>query len=566
MLQYFFFFFSGQFVGGHLGRDKTLQKVADNYFWVGMKKDVSNFVKACDKCCRVNPVNIKTAPPLNPIPVPSKVWSLVGIDIVGPLTTTESGNKYIVALTDHFSKYSEAKAIPNKSAAEVAKFVLECICRYGPMDSLISDQGREFINEVIDYVTTALGIEHRISSPYHPQTNGQRERDNRTLKDMLVKTSNDKKDNWDEMLQSVLFAYKISIHASTKVSPFEVMFVRKPKLVRQDIPKSKSNATQASHEMLEQFDKSREYLNSKVTDNIVKAQCHQKKNYDKRYMGMNTHPKGTMVLIKNASKIRRFGCKLEPSWLGPYKVVEDCGKGRVRLENTSTGKKLSNVYHCTHLKLYTASVHSEQLPKLKTLKCVRRSVTSPPIIKEKLPAGETFSPISETNCRRMCSTLKINFKKKPGYKSEGPRNPSPIKLHRIKGDGNCLFRSLAYAVSGSEDSHMQVRDAVVQHMQEKGVGKLLTKYIGQNVKRYVNESRMESCGVWATDAEIMGAAHLLQVDIVVYSKTGEDKAGIQTFGWQRFPCSMRLCKVLASEQALYLNNLRNEHYDVVLEA
>lgn len=229
----------GDYVGGHLGRDKTLKKVSDNYFWKGMKKDVIDFVKKCDKCLRVNPANVKTAPPLNSIDVPSRVWSLVGIDIVGPMPTTAAGNKYIVAITDHFSKWSEAKAISNKTATEVAKFVLDCICRFGPMDSLISDQGREFVNEVVDYVTDALKIDHRISSPYHPQTNGQRERDNRTLKSMLSKLCNDKRDNWDELLPGVLFAYRISEHSSTKFSPFEVMLGRKVRLV-DAIPVSKN--------------------------------------------------------------------------------------------------------------------------------------------------------------------------------------------------------------------------------------------------------------------------------------------------------------------------------------
>ena len=87
--------------------------------------------------------------PLCSINVPAKVWSLVGIDIIGPLQESAHGNKYIVAVSDHFSKWSEGSAIPNKTAKCVADFLYSVVCRLGCMDTLISDQGREFVNKVI---------------------------------------------------------------------------------------------------------------------------------------------------------------------------------------------------------------------------------------------------------------------------------------------------------------------------------------------------------------------------------------------------------------------------------
>ena len=147
-----------------------------------MKKDIADYVKSCKICFAVNPKVSKESPPLHSIPVPTKVWSLVGIDIVGPLQETKDGNKYIVAITDHFSKWSEAKAIPDKSASSIANFLYSLICLLGCMQTLISDQGREFVNQVVDDLMAKFNTDHRISTAYHPQTNGQRERDNRTLK------------------------------------------------------------------------------------------------------------------------------------------------------------------------------------------------------------------------------------------------------------------------------------------------------------------------------------------------------------------------------------------------
>lgn len=144
--------------GGHLGRDKLMKKLHDRYWWKGMKEDALNYIKTCDKCSRFNVKSRLEAPPLHPIPVPSKVWSLVTIDLIGPLPTSLSGNNYIVAATDHFSKWSEAQAIPTKSAENVANFLLDCVCRLGCMDTVDSDQGREFVNVVITILMKKLDV------------------------------------------------------------------------------------------------------------------------------------------------------------------------------------------------------------------------------------------------------------------------------------------------------------------------------------------------------------------------------------------------------------------------
>ena len=98
------------------------------------------------------------------------------------------------------------------------------------METLISDQGREFVNSMVDHLLERMSTEHRISSAYHPQTNGQRERGNRTLKEALAKLVNDECNNWDTLIPGIPLAYHASEHASTKISPFEVMYGRKARL------------------------------------------------------------------------------------------------------------------------------------------------------------------------------------------------------------------------------------------------------------------------------------------------------------------------------------------------
>ena len=121
-------------------------------------------MKSCQKCFAVNPKVSCDAPHLNSIPVPARIWSLVGIDIIGPLQESSQGNKYTVAITDQFSKWTEAAGLPQKTAARVADFLYTTVCRLCCMDTLISDQGREFVNSVVDHLLERMSTEHRISS------------------------------------------------------------------------------------------------------------------------------------------------------------------------------------------------------------------------------------------------------------------------------------------------------------------------------------------------------------------------------------------------------------------
>ncbi|XP_046337987.1 uncharacterized protein K02A2.6-like [Haliotis rufescens] len=169
----------------------------------------------------------------------------------------------------------------------------------------------DFINTIIDNLMTKLGTEHRVSSPYHPQTNGQRERDNRTLKNALSKLVNDRGDNWDVFIPGDLFAHHTSVHASTKMTPFECMYIRKAKLQMdiKDSPKPKEDVIRQNL---------RQNITSKVSNNITKAKKIQKEQHDKLTNSHHELELGTSVYLKNSRRINRIGAKLEPRFLGPY--------------------------------------------------------------------------------------------------------------------------------------------------------------------------------------------------------------------------------------------------------
>ena len=110
-------------------------------------KDIDLNIQSCATCQRVNKRIETSAHSLHPIQVHSP-WHRIGIDLIGPLPRTSSGNSYIVTCSDYFTKWPEAEAIPDKSAATVAKFLYKLITRHGSTVIIQSDQGREFVNQV----------------------------------------------------------------------------------------------------------------------------------------------------------------------------------------------------------------------------------------------------------------------------------------------------------------------------------------------------------------------------------------------------------------------------------
>ena len=136
--------------------------------------------------------------------------------------------RYIITCTDYFTKWVEAAPLPTKEAKGVAGFLYSLFCRHGVPKRIQSDQGREFVNSLTNHLFKLTGVHHIISTAYHPQTNGLDERFNQTLQRTLLKMIDDNQNEWDKFLDSVLFAYRTSKQASTKFSPFFLLYGREP--------------------------------------------------------------------------------------------------------------------------------------------------------------------------------------------------------------------------------------------------------------------------------------------------------------------------------------------------
>ena len=327
-------------LAGHFSVDETYRRVKIRYYWPQMFNDVRRYVQTCDECQRRGK-NRRTEP-LHPIKV-GQPFDRLGMDIVGPLPKTKNGNMYIVVATEYLTKWPEARAIPNAKASSVVSFFYEdIICRHGCPKELLTDRGSHFVNEMLDSLCRNLGTKHRLSTAYHPQTNGLVERFNRTLCEMLAKYANDNKDDWDTYLTSVLFAYRTKRHNTTRHEPFYLMYGRDAVLpIEFSVKTVSADCSEENGE--EDLAKRIQTLTGKVIGDRLKTQdvIHHAQQRQKQYHDEDLHKIsfkiGDLVLLYQSQFKGKQ--KLQDRWKGPYYVHEVLGNGVCKLR-TMEGKVL----------------------------------------------------------------------------------------------------------------------------------------------------------------------------------------------------------------------------------
>ena len=136
---------------GHHGKDNTHRRIAETYYWRGMTQDIKTYVRQCP-CQSANKGLKRNVPPMKPIKPPHKVWSQIGVDLQGPFPETPRGNKYIMVCKCYLSKFFVQRPIPDKTEKTVATELFKIFCEYGFVNASINDQGREFVNKVLQYL------------------------------------------------------------------------------------------------------------------------------------------------------------------------------------------------------------------------------------------------------------------------------------------------------------------------------------------------------------------------------------------------------------------------------
>ncbi len=210
---------------GHLGKNKTTARIKKYFFWPGLKIDVAQFCKSCPVCQKVS-LRRPLRAPLQPLPIIGTPFERLGMDVVGPVERSCSGNRFMLVITDYATRYPEVFPLRSGKAKSVATSLVQLFSRVGFPAEILTDQGTNFMSTLLKQVYQLLGIKSLRTTPYHPQTDGLTERFNQTLKQMLRKFVSETGRDWDQWLPYLLFAYREVPQASTGFSPFELLYGR----------------------------------------------------------------------------------------------------------------------------------------------------------------------------------------------------------------------------------------------------------------------------------------------------------------------------------------------------
>ena len=212
--------------GGHMGVNRSVSKARERFFWPQMQESVQLFIKNCPECNQIKDSHRLTKAPLQSIKVrePFVVWAM---DYMGPIKETDRGNKHIFVLMDHYTKWCEAFPTKDQNASTVAHVLMSCVfSRFGPPTVLHSHQGRNFDSTLMHEVYNLMGIKKTRTTAYHPQCDGLVERQNHTLQNILSSFVSEHSVDWDQWIDQAVFAYNTSVHESTGMSPYEMLFGR----------------------------------------------------------------------------------------------------------------------------------------------------------------------------------------------------------------------------------------------------------------------------------------------------------------------------------------------------
>jgi len=317
---------------GHPGANKMYTSMRRWCYWESMVVDVYAFVANCTQCAR-NRVGkqhktnyLKTFPPTEPL-------TDLCMDLLGPLPRTAAGNEHLLVIVDRFSKMTRAIPLQRIDAETIAAAFLDhWVAAYGPPATVLSDNGPQFRSTFFQGVCSLLGVSNRYSTTYHPQTNGQVERYNRTIVGQLWTYVEDHQDRWDELVSMLTLAYNSRPQQSTGVAPLEFVTPERvrnlsvERLVGSPAPEETDGSPRAVREGIRARLRNLIHM---VRKSLTLAQRWYKRNYDARVRPVNkdVHA-GDWVFVDGHARTKY---KLRTRAAGPYKVLSR-GEGTFSLD------------------------------------------------------------------------------------------------------------------------------------------------------------------------------------------------------------------------------------------
>lgn len=338
----------------HLGASKTIDYLRDNVWWKDMVTDVKSFCETCNTCKMSKPNNQKPYGLLNPLAVPSYPWESVGIDFVGPLPESRNRDGQFDSITVVICLLTAmVHLIPsrtNYNASQIAELVFEQIYKiHGLPRSIVSDRDVLFTSAFWSRLHRLIGTRLRMSSAYHPQTDGSTERANRTVTQMLRQCIQPDQKDWVAKLPAIEFAINSARSESTGYAPFFLNFGRMPRTMIW------GSASVDEYPSVRDFALQKKLALMSAHDSIIAARVKQTRDANRKRQAI-PFKAGDLVYLsaKNISFKKGLARKLLPKFIGPYKIVRDFGNSSFQVELPLHLKKrgIHDVFHSSLLRIH----------------------------------------------------------------------------------------------------------------------------------------------------------------------------------------------------------------------
>lgn len=349
---------------GHYGAKKTIKALSKSFYWPTMAKEVEAYVTSCDGCQRAKARTTKKSGQLHSLPVPSRPFSDVALDFVGPLPESE-GKDMLLTMTDRLTGYT--RLLPCRArdgAKEIAEVVFRgWFCLFGIPERLVSDRDKLFTSKLWSRLHKRMGIKLQMSTSFHPETDGRSERSNKTAVQILRQYVARNQKDWVKHLSTTEYAINTAVNVSTGAAPFEVVLGFLPSI--HSLPTTDSSDMPAVEEIVV----ARQAKVEEVRDQLAAAKVRQATQANRRRGEELPVKKGDFVMVDSQDRRARYksrggdvrAAKLFPRWDGPYEVLEVFDATSTFKLKLPENDRAHPTFHASKLKLYRPN-DADQFP------------------------------------------------------------------------------------------------------------------------------------------------------------------------------------------------------------
>jgi RNase H-like domain found in reverse transcriptase/Integrase zinc binding domain len=347
---------------GHFGADKSYASLRDAYYWPNMRRDLEQaYIPACPDCLRNK--SRTTRPPglLHPLPVPDARGSSIAMDFVGPLPLDDNFD-CILSITDRLG--SDVRIVPTKSDINAEDLALVFFntwyCENGLPSNIVCDRDKLFVSKFWKVLTKLTGVKLKMSSAYHPETDGSSERSNKTINQMLRYHVTQNQRGWVRALPRIRFQIMNTVNASTGFSGFQLHLGRSPRVIPPIIPDSLLNELQEAALTATTIIQQLENDVAQARDNLLLAKITQSHHASANHAPDPEFKINDLVMLSTANRRHEYKKKGEkrtvkffPRWDGPFRVTASHPEASTYMLDIPTNQ--FPTYHTSELKPHHAN-------------------------------------------------------------------------------------------------------------------------------------------------------------------------------------------------------------------